>query len=82
MLLQSHTNVAVSSIDLTAANNIHLLEPHWNPMAESQAIARVHRIGQRREVLTTRYLTRDTIETVSKTTYRAYTSTIFHLSCY
>lgn len=82
MLLQSRTNVVVTSIDLTAANNIHLLEPHWNPMAESQAIARVHRMGQRREVLTTRYLTRDTIETVSKRTYRAYTSTTFHLSCY
>lgn len=54
---------AGEGIDLTAANNIHLLEPHWNPMAESQAIARVHRMGQRREVLTTRYLTRDTIET-------------------
>ena len=52
-------------VDLTAANHVHLLEPHWNPMAEAQAIDRVHRIGQNREVFTTRYIIRDSIETVS-----------------
>ena len=51
-------------VDLTAANHVHLLEPHWNPMAEAQAIDRVHRIGQNREVFTTRYIIRDSIETV------------------
>lgn len=81
MLLRSCANFVAFSIDLTVANYIHLLEPHWNPMAESQAIARVHRMGQCKEVLTTRYLTRDTIETVSKRTYRAYPSTTFHLLC-
>ena len=35
-------------------------------MAEAQAVDRVHRIGQSREVLTTRYITRDSIETVSR----------------
>lgn len=54
---------AAEGIDLTAANNIHLLEPHWNPMVEAQALDRVHRIGQSREVLVTRYVTKDTIET-------------------
>lgn len=53
-------------VDLTAANHVHLLEPQWNPMAEAQAVDRVHRIGQTREVLTTRYITRDSIETVSR----------------
>jgi hypothetical protein len=53
-------------VNLTAANHVHLLEPHWNPMAEAQAVDRVHRIGQSREVLTTRYITRDSIETVSR----------------
>ncbi|KAL6697594.1 SNF2 family N-terminal domain-containing protein [Trichoderma pleuroticola] len=54
---------AAEGIDLTAANNVHLLEPHWNPMVEAQALDRVHRIGQSREVLITRYVTKDTIET-------------------
>ncbi|KAL6796982.1 P-loop containing nucleoside triphosphate hydrolase protein [Trichoderma sp. SZMC 28012] len=54
---------AAEGIDLTVANNVHLLEPHWNPMTEAQALDRVHRIGQPREVLVTRYITRDTIET-------------------
>lgn len=54
------------SVNLTAANYVHLLEPHWNPMVEAQAVDRVHRIGQSREVLTTRYITRDSIETVSQ----------------
>lgn len=53
-------------VNLTAANYVHLLEPHWNPMIEAQAVDRVHRIGQSREVLTTRYITRDSIETVSR----------------
>ncbi|KAL6821028.1 SNF2 family N-terminal domain-containing protein [Trichoderma sp. SZMC 28015] len=54
---------AAEGIDLTAANNVHLLEPHWNPMIEAQALDRVHRIGQSREVLVTKYVTKDTIET-------------------
>ena len=57
--------VSLRRVDLTAANHVHLLEPHWNPMAEAQAVDRVHRIGQSREVITTRYIIRDSIETVS-----------------
>ncbi|KAL9621183.1 MAG: hypothetical protein Q9160_004315 [Pyrenula sp. 1 TL-2023] len=56
------------SIDLTTANHVHLLEPHWNPMVEAQAIDRVYRLGQTREVLTTRYVTPNTIEDVSQRT--------------
>ena len=44
------------SIDLTAASQVHLLEPGWNPMLERQALDRVHRIGQKRNVLTIRYI--------------------------
>jgi hypothetical protein len=41
------------------------MEPHWNPMAEAQAVDRVHRIGQTREVKVTRYCVQSSIEEVS-----------------
>jgi SNF2 family DNA or RNA helicase len=50
-------------VNLTMASYVHLLEPSWNPMAERQAIDRIHRIGQTRKVSTTRYITRNSIET-------------------
>lgn len=52
-------------VDLTVANHVHLMEPHWNPMAEAQAVDRVYRIGQVREVLIRRYIVSNSIETVS-----------------
>jgi len=51
---------------MTAANHVHLVEPHWNPMAEAQAVDRVHRIGQTRDVVVTRYIMRNSIEQVSE----------------
>ena len=51
-------------VDFTVANNVHLIEPHWNPMVEAQAVDRVHRIGQEREVAITRYIMRNSVETV------------------
>lgn len=51
-------------IDLTAASSIHIVEPQWNPMAEAQAIDRVHRIGQERDVEVVRYITSESIESV------------------
>jgi hypothetical protein len=52
------------SLDLTAASRVYLLEPHWNPMIEEQALCRVHRVGQRRNVTTVRYLMRNSFEEV------------------
>ncbi|KAF4628635.1 hypothetical protein G7Y89_g9521 [Cudoniella acicularis] len=49
-------------VDLTAANHVHILEPQWNPMTEAQAVDRVHRIGQQRDVVITRYLIQNSIE--------------------
>ena len=54
-----------SRVDLTAANFVHLIEPHWNPMVEAQALDRVHRIGQKRDVVTIRYIANKSIENVS-----------------
>ena len=41
------------------------MEPQWNPMVEDQALDRVHRIGQTKEVTTVRYIVRNTLEEVS-----------------
>ncbi|KAI0379622.1 SNF2 family N-terminal domain-containing protein [Hypomontagnella monticulosa] len=54
---------AGEGIDFTVANHVHLVEPHWNPMVEAQAIDRVHRIGQERPVKITRYIVPKSIET-------------------
>ena len=40
------------------------MEPQWNPMAEEQALDRIHRIGQTKPVTTIRYIVRDTWEEV------------------
>jgi SWI/SNF-related matrix-associated actin-dependent regulator of chromatin subfamily A3 len=40
------------------------MEPQWNPMAEEQALDRVYRIGQTRDVLAIRYIVKDSIEEV------------------
>jgi superfamily II DNA or RNA helicase len=49
-------------LNLTAADYVFLLDPWWNPAAESQAIDRAHRIGQTRHVLASRLIARDTVE--------------------
>ncbi|VUC30444.1 unnamed protein product [Clonostachys rosea] len=52
-------------LDLTSASCVHLLEPQWNPAIEDQALARVHRMGQRKPVTATRYAMKDSIEEAS-----------------
>jgi SNF2 family DNA or RNA helicase len=49
-------------LNLVAANKVFLMEPWWNPAVEEQAIERVHRIGQRREVEIVRFVMDRTIE--------------------
>lgn len=41
---------------------MHLLDPWWNPATEDQAMDRVHRIGQQRDVDVWRYACNDSIE--------------------
>ena len=45
-------------LDLTAASHAYIMEPQWNPMSESQALDRIYRLGQMKEVTTTRYIMR------------------------
>lgn len=49
-------------LNLTAAEYVYLLDPWWNPAVEAQAIDRAHRIGQTQQVIATRVVARDTIE--------------------
>ena len=42
------------------------MEPQWNPMVEEQALDRVHRLGQTKDVTTVRYVIKDTWEEVSR----------------
>ena len=39
-----------TGLNLQHFNNVIVNSPHWNPFIEEQAIARVHRIGQKRDV--------------------------------
>eukprot|EP01132_Coremiostelium_polycephalum_P000819 gene819-1025_t len=49
-------------LNLVAASHVFLLDPWWNPASEEQAIDRVYRIGQLRNVFVTRFLIKDSIE--------------------
>jgi SNF2 family DNA or RNA helicase len=49
-------------INLTQANRVFLLEPCFNPALEKQAIGRVHRLGQKREVDVVRLKVKDSVE--------------------
>ena len=49
-------------ITLHAAEYVFLMEPWWNPAVEQQAIARAHRIGQRKNITVYRMITRGSIE--------------------
>ncbi|MCJ1420542.1 hypothetical protein MMC32_006899 [Xylographa parallela] len=51
-----------AGLNLTAASQVIILDPFWNPYIEEQAIDRAHRIGQRRPVQVHRILTPDTVE--------------------
>jgi SNF2 family DNA or RNA helicase len=49
-------------LTLTEADYVFLLDPWWNPAAESQAVDRAHRIGQTRPVNVYRLIASGTIE--------------------
>ncbi|KAG2237950.1 hypothetical protein INT48_002511, partial [Thamnidium elegans] len=49
-------------LNLTCANRVVMMDPWWNLSIEAQAIDRVHRLGQLKDVSVTRFVMRDTIE--------------------
>merc|ERR1711972_190609 len=51
-------------LNLQAADTVILFDMDWNPQNDKQAIARVHRVGQTREVRVVRLVTDTTVERV------------------
>lgn len=49
-------------LNLTAASNVFMMDPWWSFAIEAQAIDRVHRMGQMRDVNVTRFVVKDSIE--------------------
>ena len=49
-------------LNLTEADHVFIMDPWWNPAAEQQAVDRIHRIGQEREVHVYRLVAEGTIE--------------------
>ena len=49
-------------LNLTSGSKVYVMEPQFNPAAEAQAVDRVHRLGQKREVFTCRYIMEGSFE--------------------
>jgi SNF2 family DNA or RNA helicase len=49
-------------LNLQFANYVFLFDRWWNPAVEDQAINRAHRIGQKSQVIVTRFVSQGTIE--------------------
>ncbi|XP_028808168.1 DNA repair protein RAD5A [Neltuma alba] len=49
-------------INLTAASNAFVMDPWWNPAVEEQAVMRIHRIGQTKNVAIKRFIVKGTVE--------------------
>jgi SNF2 family DNA or RNA helicase len=61
-ILISQVTTGGQGINLHFANIVVLCEPQWKPSTESQAIARVHRMGQVNRVLVYRLLTEESVD--------------------
>ncbi|KAK6507853.1 hypothetical protein TWF481_006275 [Arthrobotrys musiformis] len=55
-------NSCAVGVTLTKADQVHMIEPQWNPAVEEQAIARAYRMGQTKAVTVIRYITEKTVE--------------------
>ena len=49
-------------LNIQAANRVILCEPQWKPSTESQAISRAYRMGQNRNVMVYRLLTKESVD--------------------
>lgn len=58
------TKAGGTGINLTSASNIIIYDSDWNPQNDIQAIARAHRIGQKKNVTVYRLITSNTYESI------------------
>ncbi|KAL0983800.1 hypothetical protein UPYG_G00132950 [Umbra pygmaea] len=49
-------------LNLTAASRVFLMDPAWNPAAEDQCVDRCHRLGQKKDVIITKFIVKDSVE--------------------
>ena len=49
-------------LNLTCAQRVYMMDPWWSFSVEAQAIDRVHRLGQDREVKVYRFIVKDSVE--------------------
>ncbi|XP_005312965.2 helicase-like transcription factor isoform X1 [Chrysemys picta bellii] len=49
-------------LNLTAASRVFLMDPAWNPAAEDQCFDRCHRLGQKQNVIITKFIVKDSVE--------------------
>ena len=61
LLISLHAGA--EGLNITEASNVFLLDSWWNPQVEEQAIARAHRLGQKRTVQVFRLFIKNSIET-------------------
>ncbi|KAF2470906.1 putative SWI/SNF-related matrix-associated actin-dependent regulator of chromatin subfamily A member 3-like 3, partial [Lindgomyces ingoldianus] len=69
MLAWKAMRLTFLNLTVTEASRAYLMEPHWNPTIEEQALARIHRIGQTRQVTTVRFHIRHSFEEVRSHTF-------------
>ena len=60
--MRSGGHSGAAGLTLTVANHAFIMDPAWNPALEDQAIARIARIGQKRETTVWRMVTDKTVE--------------------
>ncbi|GFP85001.1 putative swi/snf-related matrix-associated actin-dependent regulator of chromatin subfamily a member 3-like 1 [Phtheirospermum japonicum] len=61
-ILLASVRSAETSINLTAASTVYLMEPWWNPQVEEQVVERVHTVGQMSAVKVVRFIATGTID--------------------
>src|SRR5436190_645970 len=61
VILMSYGTGSVG-LNLQFTNYVFLFDRWWNPAVEDQAINRAHRIGQKSQVIVTRFISQGTIE--------------------
>ncbi|XP_060098305.1 helicase-like transcription factor [Heteronotia binoei] len=49
-------------LNLTAASRVFLMDPAWNPAAEDQCFDRCHRLGQKQDVIITKFIVKHSVE--------------------